>query len=199
VILTVARLAGEERYKGFDEVLEALPQLALRTPAVSYLIVGDGPDRSRLEAKATTLRVRDRVIFAGFVSEEEKADHYRLADAFVMTGRGEGFGIVYLEALACGVPVVASTLDASREAVRDGLLGQVVDPRRREELIAAIVRAFSARESVPQADLEHFSTVQFRERWRAVLNDVVSDTRESARKRWMLWSPTRCDSYPEVR
>ena len=98
-----------------------LPALAADVPDVAYLIAGDGDDRARLEKKAAALGVADRVVFAGYVPEEEKADHYRLADAFVMPGRGEGFGIVYLEALACGVPVVASSLDASREAVRDGM------------------------------------------------------------------------------
>ena len=79
------------------------------------------------------------MVFAGFVPEEEKADHYRLADAFVMPGRGEGFGIVYLEALACGLPIVASSLDASSEVVLNRSFGRVVNPDRPQELKAACV------------------------------------------------------------
>ncbi len=139
VMLTVARLAGKERAKGIDEVMESLPAIAREVPNVSYLVVGDGNDRERLEEKAVALGVSNRVVFAGFVAEEEKADHYRLADAYVMPGRGEGFGIVYLEALACGLPIVASSLDASAEVVLNRRFGRVVNPDRPSELKAACV------------------------------------------------------------
>jgi phosphatidyl-myo-inositol dimannoside synthase len=95
-----------------------MPALIKEIPTIAYLIAGDGTDRHRLEEKAKSLGVHGRVVFAGYIPESEKADHYRLADAYVMPGRGEGFGIVYLEALACGVPVVASQVDGGREAVR---------------------------------------------------------------------------------
>ena len=77
----------------------------------------------RLERKAASLGLKGNVVFAGRVSEAEKADHYRLADVFVMPGRQEGFGFVFLEAMACGIPVVASSVDGSREAVLNGELG----------------------------------------------------------------------------
>ena len=169
LLMTLGRLSAQERYKGFDEVMEALPALAQRIPDIAYLIAGDGDDRTRLEEKAETLGVRDRVVFAGYVPEEEKADHYRLADAFVMPGSGEGFGIVYLEALACGVPVVASTLDASREAVRDGLLGAVVDPRDPADLQRGILQALAAEREVPEG-LSYFSFERFQERWHQVVD-----------------------------
>jgi phosphatidyl-myo-inositol dimannoside synthase len=108
VIMTLARLSATERYKGVDEVLEAVRALAGQIPNLAYLVAGDGTDRARLEEKARQLQIKDRVIFAGHVPEEEKGDHYRLADVFVMPGWGEGFGIVYLEAMACGIPVVGS-------------------------------------------------------------------------------------------
>ena len=96
VLYTMARLDPRERYKGIDEVLSVLPELAREIPNLVYLIGDKGADRERLEKKARGLGVADRVIFAGFVPEEEKADYYRLADLFVMPGWGEGFGIVYL-------------------------------------------------------------------------------------------------------
>jgi len=101
---------------------------------ITYLIVGDGRDRRRLEEKARSLGVGDRVVFAGFIPESEKTEHYRLADAYVMPGWGEGFGFVYLEALACGIPALGSKLDGSREALRDGDLGILVDPHDRDDL-----------------------------------------------------------------
>jgi glycosyltransferase involved in cell wall biosynthesis len=114
VVMTLARLSRLERYKGVDEVLEALPALAEREPAIKYLIAGDGDDRPRLEAKARTLGLADRVIFAGMIDEADKADYFRLADAFAMPGRGEGFGFVFLEALACGVPPSAASWMAAK-------------------------------------------------------------------------------------
>ena len=167
VLMTLARLSPDERYKGIDEVMEALPELATTHPDVSYLICGSGDDRNRLEAKARDLGVHDRVVFAGYVDETEKADHYRLADAFVMPGWGEGFGIVYLEALACGVPVVASSKDASHEAVLDGELGVVVDPHDPTSVVEGIRDALARPKGVP-AGLDTFSQAQFGERWRSV-------------------------------
>lgn len=169
VLLTLGRLSAQERYKGHDEVLEALPGLSSEVSDLAYLIVGDGDDRPRLEHKAADLGVADRVVFAGYIPEVEKADHYRLADAFVMPGRGEGFGIVYLEAMACGVPVVASSLDASREAVRDGALGCVVNPDDAEDVRTGILAALATGRGVPEG-LAYFSFEQFRERWHRVVD-----------------------------
>lgn len=180
VMLTVARLSACERYKGVDELLELLPTLSGEIPNLAYLIVGDGDDRDRLQKKAESLGVDDRVRFAGYVAEAEKADHYRLADVFVMPGRGEGFGIVYLEALACGVPVIASSADASREVVLDGELGAVVDPADP----AAIRRAIheTLQEPAPARDrLAYFSRERFEDRWRRVVADVFAD-RQPARR-----------------
>jgi len=179
ILLTLGRLSSEEQYKGHDEILEILPDLAEEVPDVSYLVCGDGDDRSRLERKAERLGVADRTVFAGYVPEEEKEDHYRLADAFVMPGRGEGFGIVYLEAMACGVPVVASRADASREAVRDGQLGVVVDPDDPSDLRRGIYRALDTERGVPDG-LEHFSYDRFTELWQNVLRGLVSFSQATA-------------------
>lgn len=84
VIMTLGRMTASERYKGFDELLEVLPSVVKEIPAVVYLVVGDGDDRQRLEQKAKDFGVNDKVIFTGRIKEEEKADHYRLADVFAM-------------------------------------------------------------------------------------------------------------------
>src|SRR5262249_25146043 len=80
VILTVGRLASDERFKGFDQVIEAMPQLLERFRSLKYLIVGDGSDRPRLEAKARTLGISKQVVFTGRIPESEKVAHYNLAD-----------------------------------------------------------------------------------------------------------------------
>ncbi len=138
VLMTLGRLAGEDRRKGFDEVLEALPAILRRHGDVKYLIAGEGEDRPRLEEKARALGLADRVVFAGRIAEDEKVDHYNLADVYVMPSSGEGFGIVLIEAAACGVPVIGSKTDGAREALLDGRLGALVDPARPDELVRAV-------------------------------------------------------------
>ena len=125
-----------------------------------------------MEAKARRLGVADRVVFAGYIPDREKADHYRLADAFVMPGRGEGFGIVYLEAMACGIPVVASSADASQEAVRSGELGVVVDPDDIDSVKRGILHALQTPRGVPEG-LDYFAVSRFRERWHQVVGACV--------------------------
>jgi len=174
LLMTVGRLSSDDRYKGFDEVIELLPTLADTIPNIAYLIVGDGTDRRRLEEKARALGVEGYVVFAGYVSESEKVDHYRLADAYVMPGWGEGFGIVYLEAMACGVPVVASKVDGSREAVRNGALGILVDPNDQEDVKAGILKALSRPSGVVPEGLDYFSYNNFERRLHRILENVVS-------------------------
>ncbi len=174
VLLTMGRLAAHERYKGVDEVLESLPGLLQKVPELVYLIVGDGNDRQRLEEKAAQLGLADRVRFAGYVPNEEKQAHYRLADAYVMPSQGEGFGIVFLEAMASGIPVVASKLDGGREAVREGLLGVLVDPTNSKELEQGILSALSQSCGIVPRGLEYFSLNHFQDRVHQLL-DTLTD------------------------
>lgn len=141
VILTVGRLAAQERMKGFDEVIDLMPQLLHRFPTLKYLIVGDGSDRQRLEAKVKTNGLSGHVVFTGRVSDQEKVMHYNLADAYVMPSAGEGFGIVLIEAAGCGLPIVGSKVDGSREALLNGRIGYLVDPSNQSELLEAVTSA----------------------------------------------------------
>jgi len=163
VMMVLCRLPGYERYKGIDETLELMPRLLEQIPNLTYLIAGDGEDRPRLEKKVASLGVTNQVVFTGFIQESEKINHYRLADIFVMPGRGEGFGIVYLEAMACGLPVVASKLDGSFEALRNGMLGRTVDPNDSVEIEAAILAAFDDPKCVPEG-LKFYSVTEFNKR-----------------------------------
>jgi asparagine synthase (glutamine-hydrolysing) len=173
VIMTLGRLSSEERYKGFDEIIEALPGLARAVPDITYLICGDGPDRVRLEGKAAAMRVQDRVVFAGFVPEEQKADYYRLADAYVMPSRGEGFGIVFLEALACGVPAMGSLVDGSAEALLGGVLGTLVDPSEPDAVAAGVLTTLRRGVGTVPLELESYSVAAFSRRANAIVREVV--------------------------
>ncbi|MBG1240794.1 glycosyltransferase family 4 protein [Nostoc sp. NZL] len=135
VLMTVARLWSGDIYKGVDVTIRALPQIAQVFPEVKYLVIGRGDDQPRLVQLTKDLGVSDRVVFAGFVATEELMEHYRLADAYIMPSQ-EGFGIVYLEAMACGVPVLSGDDDGSADPLQDGKLGWRV-PHRSPDAVAA--------------------------------------------------------------
>jgi glycosyltransferase involved in cell wall biosynthesis len=172
VILTFGRMSADERYKGFDEVIDVMPRLVQHVPGLVYVAAGDGSDRARLEAKAKALGIGEHVVFSGRVEEAEKADLYRLANAYVMPSSGEGFGFVILEALACGVPVVASTRDGTREALRNGELGLLVDPKDATGLERAILDALSRPKAIPPG-LDYFSFANFEKRLSAALSNLM--------------------------
>ncbi len=173
VLMTLGRIVSQERSKGFDEVLELLPALLKQIPNAAYLIVGDGTDRIRLEQKAAALGIAENVIFAGSISDSEKADHYRLADVYVMPSRGEGFGFVFLEALACGIPTIGSKVDGGREALRDGLLGTLVDPDNQGEIVAAVKNALVAKKHVSD-DLHFFGFDHFKKKVGLSVGELVN-------------------------
>jgi phosphatidylinositol alpha-1,6-mannosyltransferase len=169
VLLTVGRIVAAERYKGFDEVIEVLPDLP---KDVVYLIAGGGNDLPRLRRKVDDLGLSDRVIFTGLFPEAEKPALYNLADVYVMPSRGEGFGFVLLEAMACGVPAIASRHDGGREALRGGQLGILVDPASAADLRLAITELLARREKRIPAGLDYFSFDNFRARVYAILNEL---------------------------
>ncbi len=172
VLFTFGRLVSAERAKGMDEVMQAMPGLLADNPDLVYLIGGAGPDRPRLEAKATSLGIADRVIFAGRIAEEEKVAHYRTCDAYVMPSRGEGFGIVILEAMACGIPALASRKDGGREALLDGKLGLLVDPDDPTSVSAGI-REILKRPKGRPAGLDFYSAAANRERVSRLLDEIA--------------------------
>jgi phosphatidylinositol alpha-1,6-mannosyltransferase len=141
VLLTVSRLDSRERYKGHDRIIRTLPRVLQQHPDTIYLIVGDGDDRPRLESLAVECGVAKHVQFAGLVPPEELPHYFRLADVFVLPSTGEGFGIVFLEAMATGVRVIGGSQDGSRDALCDGAVGTLVNPENAEELTSAILAA----------------------------------------------------------
>ncbi|HVB99879.1 MAG TPA: glycosyltransferase family 4 protein [Candidatus Dormibacteraeota bacterium] len=127
LLLTVARLAASEPGKGVDTVIQAMPQLLPCFPDLFYVIVGDGDGRPGLEKLVIENGVGERVIFAGECPKQSLRRYYEIADVFVMPSRQEGFGIVFLEAMAAGKPVVASACGGAPEVVRDGEDGYLVE------------------------------------------------------------------------
>jgi phosphatidyl-myo-inositol dimannoside synthase len=161
VLLTVSRLAASERYKGHDRVIAALPRVLERIPNVSYLVVGDGDDRPRLERLAQTTGVAHAIKFAGHVSHRELLDYFRLADVFVMPSTGEGFGIAFLEAAACGLPVIGGNRDGSVDALAEGAIGTLIDPHQHAALAEAICGALLGEASKGETCYARFSVSNF--------------------------------------
>jgi phosphatidyl-myo-inositol dimannoside synthase len=158
-LLTVSRMVKANRYKGHDVVLNALVRVAKKIPDVAYLIVGEGDDVGYLEQRARERGVRENVIFTGRVSDEELPLLYNLCDAFVLCSReergrrgvlAEGFGMVFVEASACGKPVIAGRSGGVPDAVLDGVTGLLVDPVDSEAVATAIVKVLRDRESAKQ-------------------------------------------------
>ncbi len=145
IIFTLCRLAASERYKGYDLLLEALPAIRVRVPEAHYLIGGTGDDLPRLRALVRARGLEAHVTLAGFIPEAELPDYYRLCDVFAMPSTGEGFGIVFLEAMACGKPVLAGNRDGSTEPLADGRFGVLVDPTEIQEITAALVAILQRR------------------------------------------------------
>jgi phosphatidylinositol alpha-1,6-mannosyltransferase len=149
VILTVCRLAEAERYKGYDQIIKALPQILRVLPQARYLLVGTGPDRPRVEKLIRDAGVSRAVTLVGAVSDDELAGYYNLCDVFAMPSKAEGFGIVYLEALACGKPVLAGNRDGSRDALADGELGLLVDADDIDEIAGELIGVLRREHSHP--------------------------------------------------
>lgn len=137
-LLSVCRLASNERQKGVDTVIEALPGILTRVPDVQYLVVGDGTDLARHKALARKLGVANRVHFLGFVDDNALRLYYQSCDIFVMPSAQEGFGIVFLEAMQYGKAVVAADYGGVPEVVQDGVTGTLVQYGNVSQLAQAI-------------------------------------------------------------
>ncbi|MBD1916325.1 MULTISPECIES: glycosyltransferase [Cyanophyceae] len=149
VILTVARLAGQARHKGYDQILRTLPEIRRKIPDVHYVLVGKGCDKSRIENLIHALQLDDCVTLAGFVPDKEICDYYNLCDVFAMPSKGEGFGIVYLESLACGKPTVGGNQDGAVDALCNGELGVLVDPDDLAEIASTLVEILQGKSPHP--------------------------------------------------
>jgi glycosyltransferase involved in cell wall biosynthesis len=136
-VLTVARMYPRKR---LDDLLRAAAVLRARRPDVRIRIVGEGPESSRLRALRDELGLSETVTFLGEVSRATLAVEYVNADCFCLPTVQEGFGLVFAEAMAAGLAVVACRAAAVPEVVEDGRTGLLVEPRRPDELAGALMR-----------------------------------------------------------
>jgi phosphatidyl-myo-inositol dimannoside synthase len=175
-VLIAGRMSSVERYKGHDELLECWPIVMQQVSGAQLVIVGRGDDAERLRAKAGELGIASNALFTGFVSDHTLDAIRKRVAMFALPSRGEGFGLVYLEAMRAGLPCLGGTEDAARDVIVDGKTGVLSDPRNRTELAGNIVRLLRSPElrAVYGAEgkrrfEEEFTFTRYCERLRAVL------------------------------
>jgi phosphatidylinositol alpha-1,6-mannosyltransferase len=157
--LIISRLARGEDYKGHRELIDAWPLLLQRVPDARLWIAGDGDLCPELERMVAERGLEQHIQFFGRVSEEQKQDLLVRCRCFAMPSRGEGFGLVYLEAMRLGRPCLVSDCDAGREVVNPPEAGLAVDPADRQVLAAALERLLT-----PGAEWDRWS-LQARQRY----------------------------------
>lgn len=181
VILTVARLQASERYKGVDTLLEAIALLQRSNVDVRLLIVGDGDDRPRLEAQARGLDVGRRVSFLGHVTAPTLAACYRRCDVFAMPSGGEGFGLVFVEAMAHGKVVIGAAVGGTVDVIEDGVTGLLVpygDALRLADAVRRVLADEGFRRALGERAMRHviraYDYQTFRERVWACLDELCA-------------------------
>ena len=144
IIICVARLVHR---KGQDQLIQAMPKILESHPDAILLLVGVGPIKQMLENSARQLRITHKIVFAGRISHDELPDYLAISEIFAMPVRSrfsglevEGLGIVYLEASACGKPVVVGNSGGAADAVIDGVTGLLVDSSKVDEISNAICK-----------------------------------------------------------
>jgi phosphatidylinositol alpha-1,6-mannosyltransferase len=158
-VLVVGRMSSAERYKGHDELLESWSEVLAQIPGAQLVIAGQGDDLTRLREKAASLGVAASVLFLGFVSDGTLAALRERVALFALPSRGEGFGLVYLEAMRAGLPCVGGVNDAAADVIVHDETGLLVDPQNARELsdaIVALLRSPELRASLGAAGKRRF-------------------------------------------
>jgi phosphatidylinositol alpha-1,6-mannosyltransferase len=173
VILTVATLLYP--YKGHDRVIKALPKVLKEVPNVVYLIVGEGPLGENLEKLVKKLNLEGKVIFAGFVHDSDLPKYYNACDVFIMPSGGdekkghvEGFGLVYLEANACGKPVIGGRCGGTVDAIVDGETGLLVNPSDIDEIAEALIKILKDKKYADYLGINGRKRVEKEFNWRLI-------------------------------
>ncbi len=178
VLLTLTRLSSKERYKGYDNVLLSIKTLKQSYPGIKYLIVGkfDEEEIKRVGKIIDELDIKQNVFLSGFVPDEELAKYFQLADVYVMPSKKEGFGIVFIEAMFYGLPVIAGNKDGSTDALLDGKMGLLVDPDNQQEIDSAIEKILLNQPAfIPDNELllQHFDFLNYKKKVKNILYSLA--------------------------
>ena len=140
IMFTLTRISSSERYKGYDKVIQALHNLTTTHPNIKYLIAGsyDAEEKKYINELALSLGLENHIKLPGFIADEDLVEHFCMADLYIMPSMKEGFGIVFIEAMFYGLPVIAGNKDGSVDALLNGELGILVNPLEINEIETAI-------------------------------------------------------------
>ena len=179
ILLTLTRLNSDEKYKGYDKVLQSLQTLIKEYPELRYLVIGkyDNEEKVRMDKMIDSMNLNQVVVFAGYIPEEELSAHYNLADLYIMPSLGEGFGIVFIEAMYNNVPVIAGNKDGSVDALLNGKLGILVNPYEQEEITSAIKKVINNKSSFKPDQkvlMQNFSYEVYKEKIKAALKNLMN-------------------------
>jgi phosphatidylinositol alpha-1,6-mannosyltransferase len=176
-VVIVGRMASTERYKGHDQLLLAWPRVVAEVPDATLVMVGRGDDVERLRTKAAALGISRSVQFAGFLSDAALRGVMRHAAVFAMPSRGEGFGLVYLQAMHLGVPCLGSRDDAAADVIVDGETGLLVPRQDPEAIAGAVARLLTdepMRRRMGEAGRRRFESTFSYPRFRARLAGILA-------------------------
>ena len=185
VLFTLTRLSATEHAKNYDLVINAVKVLKDQFPQLIYVIGGkaDEQEQIRLTQLIEENKLRENVKIIGFINEQEIEAHYRLANCFVLPSKKEGFGIVLIEAAACGCQVIGGNVDGSTDALLNGELGQLVNPDSEAEIIEAIQKAIRNTDHHPEKQreltLRHFGFERYVEKVNCLINTLSFRTKRS--------------------
>ena len=179
VILTISRISSHELYKGYDLIISCIPKILIHFPDLVYILAGkaDETEHARLTQLIKENGMENHVIFASFIPNNELVDFFLLADVFVMPSKKEGFGMVFIEAAACGCRVIAGNQDGSKDALLNGQLGVLINAHSISELVNAIHQSLddrkdqSANSAQQQKCLAHFSYEHYLKKVGLLLNN----------------------------
>ena len=185
ILMSLTRLASKERYKGYDKVIEAIADLKAKYPHIRYLIAGryDSREKAFIDNLLVQRRISNMVVITGFVPDKELEAHFAMSDMYVMPSRKEGFGIVFIEAMYYGLPVIAGNADGSSDALLAGGLGQLVTPDDVEEIAQAIENILKNETSfTPDRNLllEHFSYEVYKQKLEGIMDNYYQPALSNA-------------------
>lgn len=181
IVLAVGRMASDERYKGHDQILNAWPIIQRRFPGTQLIVVGDGNDRERLIRKAEYLGIDQSVHFLGHIEDRELAGIYSKADLFLLPSSGEGQGLVYLEAMQFGLPIVALKYSPAGEFVTHNKHGFLLPGKNVDNIVEALTALLAdsdLRKRLSRMVLEKYRTLNIRSSFCSTLREVVTSNNE---------------------
>jgi phosphatidylinositol alpha-1,6-mannosyltransferase len=179
ILFTLTRMVVTEQYKGYEQVIKVMSKLKAKFPSIKYILSGqyDVAEEKRIKQLINEYNVEEQVILTGFIEEDKLSDHFLLADLFVLPSKKEGFGIVFIEALICGLPIVCGNADGSMDAIRNGELGQAINPDDMNELENALAKYLETpltsgmRKNLQQECFRHFNEDNYIDKLQELLID----------------------------